>query len=691
MPGSIRINGEPVFQSGVYVEGQYTTSPAATAGEGVVAVILDLPVLEPVSQYLSTNKTALLNLIAKGDPTIKELANVGYNPTKNRLEGPAGIVLISPTPSTAAYGYFIDGVGAVAVAITSQIFGTRGNRTVLTYTENTDTGGGDVTITNLGADTETIRVPSEKDVLILDYTYPAPLSLVADTAYGFGDTGYGSGVVRAEQADGELAITFTRTLTDDVVTVAAHVSWYPDGPIQGTLTATVLAGAAWDSATNMRVAITGRDQYGVPQTETLVLTPDNIDGKTYTGNVAATSTTVWSFVSDVKCFPFNVGRVFTGSMTIAGHNFLIDDSSVTVDAAINTINEGKGFTASTASGRALEIKVSELDNLAPTTLDAALSAQMWSLIKAVNDSSILVTLSAADSNGYRVIPFAQTVTLANGTVGTATNDDWQSALDEARYANVTDIVIFSTVSGLHQKLARHVTDCWGKYQNERIGHYAVEGNLGYTALKTQAALINSPNLRRWLDTPSFVQTNGTTLAVAPYWLAFASACASNGDRRRTQNAWQPNIVTYTRNAALRTPEMTDELIKLGYNVLVQPNGRPAKLARELTCWTQDNDAFKSESGSPRSQVEVQRGLRAVAEAQVESALNIEAAVIALPGALNNYLDAQRTAQRIVDYDASATAVDDSDPLVLEVIVRYQPRGSKAFVKITAQVARIRGA
>jgi hypothetical protein len=134
--------------------------------------------------------------------------------------------------------------------------------------------------------------------------------------------------------------------------------------------------------------------------------------------------------------------------------------------------------------------------------------------------------------------------------------------------------------------------------------------------------------------------------------------------------------------------MVDELIKLGYNVLVQPNGRPAKLARELSCWTKDNDAFKTESGSPRSQVEIHRGLRAVAEGIVESSLNIEAATASIPAAINDYLDAQVRAGRIVAFDSAATAVDASDPLVLEVVARYQPRGSKSFVKITAQVARV---
>jgi hypothetical protein len=688
MPGGIRINGEPVYQSGVYVEGKYTTQPPAVAGEGVVAVILDLPVLEPVSQYLSTSKTALLNMIAKGDPTIEDLAAIGYNPTKNRIDGPTGILLISPTPSTAAYGFFLDGGNTTACRLDSKIFGTRGNRTVVSYVEDTVIGGGTVTISNLGADTETIKVPSETGALSISYTYPVPHTMQPNTAYGFGSANLGSGTVSAEKTGNVLNVTFVRTLTANAIVSNTHVSWYPDGPVTGVLTATATAGSAWNNPTTLKVLITGIDSFGVPHTETLTLAPNNPDGATYDTDVSANSTTSWSKIDDVKCYPNDNGRTLTGTVRLSGRNFTFNNPSTTVSEAIKTLGEGKGFSASTSSNRASDIKVVELDNLASTALPASFAATMWSLVDAINSASILVRASLADTNGYRNIPYDQTVTLANGSSGTPTNDDWQAALDEARYADVTDIVVFSTSSTIHQKLAKHVEECWGKYQSERIGHYAVDSDLSFNALKSQAALVNSPNLRRWLDTPTFVSPTGATKEYATYWLAYAAACASNGDRRRTQNAWQPNIVSFRRNSALRTPTMVDELIKLGYNVLVQPNGRPAKLARELSCWTKDNDAFKTESGSPRSQVEIHRGLRAVAEGIVESSLNIEAATASIPAAINDYLDAQVRAGRIVAFDSAATAVDASDPLVLEVVARYQPRGSKSFVKITAQVARV---
>lgn len=736
MPEGIIVDGQRVLTAGVYVENRYSELASDAAGQGVVAIVGDFPFLKQNTPYVSTSKLALEQLIAPNEPDIMRISRVCYRPSRNpalAAGAPAAVVLISPAATTQANGA-LPTVGATDPSIDSTIWGPRGNSTYFSMTYRPTIPGFRVDLTNRGF-TERIEANQEDRVLAVAYNYVPPASMQANTVYGFGSANGGSGLLQLSKASDTISVSFERTVPAASVISSTHESWIPDGPVDGVITATVTAGSAISGlGTKISVKVVGFDQDGLPQTEIFDV------NEPYTGDVTVTGAVDFSSVTAVFLYP-DAGT-FTGTVILSGDSLQLNEAggATYVSDAITKISTAKGFLTATNSTRVTKIPVAKLDSKVATNITNSLAtttyldAGLWSLETAVNEQSLLVDITIAAGEYHAPVdrwdvaePYVEgdvvryddiwyTCILANtgeqpddvGSLywevytqsGTSLFDivlgggahtpalvaEWEAAFNELLYSNIHAVVPFSTDDDVIAYLAQHVDKAFGKYQNERTGFYGVQGLLGYTALSQKAAKHNTERLQRVFERPQIVQYNGRTETQETYWAALALAAAANANRRRSLDRWQPDFVDVVRDSTIASPEFNDSLIDLGYCTYYRWPNQPTRLLLETTTWLGDNNTYRTAAAAVRSTVDLQRDIRATAEAIVESADVIDGIASALVAGIAQRLDQLRYDGVISDYNRGSITVKEYSNFY-EVGFDYTPNGSKSYVKIIATVAR----
>lgn len=740
MPEGIIVDGQRVLTAGVYVENRYSELASEATGQGVVAVVGDFPFLKQNTPYVSTSKTSLETLIAPNEPDIMRISRVCYKPFRNPIVGqgaPAAVVLISPAATAQASEdlHTTGTIGGFSPSLKSTIWGPRGNSTYFSMTYRPTVPGFVATISNRGF-VERVEANQEDAVLTVAYNYVAPAPMAANTAYGFDNDNGGSGTLTLLKGTDTAYVEFARTIPASCVISSTHESWIPDGPIRGTLAVTVLSGASISGlGTKITAKIVGFDTDGLPQTEFLDM------AEPYTGDVTTSGTIEWSSVSEVFLYP-DAGT-FTGNILVNGNCFELNEANgqTYVSDAITFISTANGFLTTTDSTRVAQIPVASLDtktssgtitsSLATT---ATLDAGLWSLSQALEEQSQLVDIEVNANEWYAPVdrwdvaePYVAgevvryddvwyicitgntgeqpddvgsiyweayvatgtnlyDVVLTGGAHTAAISTQWEAAFNELLYTDVTAVVPFSTDDTIIGYLADHVNKSFGKYQNERTGFYGVPALSNYATLKAKASKQNSERLQRVFEQPKIVQYNGRTETQDTFWAALTLAAAANSNRRRSLDKFQPDFVDVVRNTTLASPDYNDAMIDLGYCTFYRWPNQPVKLLLECTTWLSDNNTYRTAAAAVRSTVDLQRDVRATAEAIIEGATTIDGIMPAMTATIAQRLEQLAYDGVIASYKRDSVVVTDRGNHY-EVGFEYTPIGSKSYVKIIATVAR----
>lgn len=734
MPAGIYIDGQLVLEAGVFVENLYAAFNSGPSGQGIVAVVGSFPFLEPGVLYSATSETAFLNLIAPNDPTIKLLAQIIYHSSRNVPGGPGLVCLISDQPATAAEVNLLSDINDpadITGVFVSKIFGQRGNATQVTISENEDIGGYLIELTVMGVtDAERVQTSDEASVLTIDYARSedkgawsnATAYVVGDyvsdggvwyrciqahtnqdppngtywavvtTSYGLKTLGGGSGVIEISKTSGpnEIVVEFARTVPIANCLTNANISLQLQVPVAGVIAVSATVGVTLTTATAVTVKIVGPTATGV-QEEILTLTPDDVPNLQFDSIVTATGTVEWQGAPTIYIYPNdNVsGHISAGASGFIVEGVMADlnkvDGTTSIADVIADLSKVKGFTTSTGSNNIDKIPAGQLDNLPLETLPATFGAKVWSISKAMSDQASFVDFEIVSYDPPDVDE-PVSLTAAGGTEGSATDDTLQTAFNELLKYKINGVVPLKIGTTVETMLLAHCNLGWGKWQTERVGYYGVTANATYSALAAAARRINSQRMERChqrikVTTPTGLQTLET------YYAALMIAAASNINRRRQLDKWQPNIDGIEQHATLNNPDMNEALMALAYNVFAQKNfTQPFKLQRSLTTWRTDNNPYRTSPASVRSSADMQDYLRTSVELTIENT-DSPASLLGLIGSSVSDAMSQLVQLGVIEgYDPSTINVTDIEQ-AFEVEVEYTPSGSKAQVKIKATVVR----
>jgi hypothetical protein len=673
MAGGIVINGKFVARPGVYANVRYIPIPGAPTQGGVLAVVGEFPFLKQNTPYISTSQRAFES-IAVSNPTLMRMSNIIYSPFRQAAfaGSPTQVVLMSPMPTTQAFGMLRDSANADSIRIASRIWGPQGNRTLFRIVPNAAIGGWDVRVTNDGT-TENIRVPAEPAPATFSYAYPTPAPSPAPatphTSEGFGvwlsDTG---SVTRGEVTSSGIDFTFSKVLLDecvaDVVADPGHISWLPNGPVTGVLSVT---GAGALSGGLLTAIISGIDEAtGLPDTDTITFSVAECLAVT-----AKPTTVTWASVSSVACFTAG-GQTLAGSVTIAGANFPTLNAAngqTTVAAAIRFIAQyaTAGFISSTSSTRTASILLADLDESTVAPLPLSLSADSWKIVTTVNASSLFVELEDVGPLAPDVPVNGTFFFLVGGSQSVVTSQDWGDALEELRWYDVDELHAFYDPTGVLPfgdavlpLFFDHVNTMWGDGANERTLWVGAGENETYSTLVQRSALFNSERVNVVIDSANITQYQGATEQMRPYWYALMHAAAASsipGVGSLTRAQLRVNGVS--RNASLYSNEMVNELLRAGLIMTSVPPGGFPRVEREVTTWTVDNNVAQTEAICTRSVRESIKDMRAALDVLLSPEASTTIIVLAdVQAMVEGRLEAQKASQAplITDYDRQSITI-----------------------------------
>lgn len=730
MPAGPIIDGNEVLAGGTYVVRSVEDALSLPGGAGNIVLVGEFPVLEKDRVYRFTSRSTLERAVAPEDADLKLMAKLVYEASKpsSPKAPPASVSLVNVTPVTQATGYVpTQQLDAEKPLIKSKIWGPRGNTTVVRFAPRPTVGGVRVDVSNMGR-SQPVTVPGIPNAVTVSNTNPIA-TVPPPNAYGFGTRGGGTCTLELSNNPDTtgVAINFVRQLPGALVN-AVGASWTPLGPIKGTLSFRVLLGSAIVTATTLQATITGTDADGLPATEVLTNTPDDVPNGQWDVNVTVNGTTVWSSVDTID-INTNVAGTFTGNVQIFGYNYKSEAADISVAELIAELNNlGGGFVAATGYGNTSAIPQAKLDVSSAQLLPASLSAQGWSLEKTINEQSSYITIDMegrtytpvvvpynsattyaeddlveydnvwyqslqngntdndpATEDAWWVAITGLTTVLTGGTKAAAvTQANWQTAHDELLYHQVQGIVPLTNDIGILTDVhLPHLRSAWGEYQVPRTSFIGVTGNLSYESLQNTAALLDNEKVQRCFDLPTVVMPNGSTKELPTWALAVMMASAANSKRGDTLDRWEPNVVSLRRNAALAGPSFNNDIIRLGYSVFFGFAQTNAKLLLECTGWITDNNALRTQAGALRSSVDVHQFVKDGLDAAIAVAGSIDGLRGALEGVLDTLLDTLKNAGVIVDYREINI---QEYTTFFNAKFKYMPRGTKSYIVVDAQAS-----
>lgn len=669
MAGGIVINGRFIARPGIFASYEYLTLPGSPTQGGVLAVVGEFPYLQQNVPYASLTQ-ADFERLAPSLPDHLRMSNIIYNPILNTsiAGAPAAVMLVSPVPTTQAFGTLLDVGGDASIKVASRMWGTMGNQTRFRIVPNVAIGGWDVVVANNGKQ-ENIRVPAEPSPAVISYAYPVEPGVAGPaphTSEGFGvfvdDVG---SVVRGEVDSDGVHLTFSKVLTTGAVAdTASHISWLPNGPIDGALTIAAVTGGVLSTGV-LTVKVTGIDATtGLADTELVTFSV----AECLAGDSKVT-TTLWASVASVSVYTA-AAATFTGSVTIAGAHFPVlneANGQNTVAELIQFLSQYRdaGFTTTTSSPRTASILLSVLDEVGEANLSLTLSADTWKIVTTVNASSTLVTLTDEGTQAPNVPVEGTFFFLAGGSVGSVTAADWGDALDELRWYNVDDVHAFYDPTGtppasdaIFPFFKTHITTMWSDGANERFLWTAAGINDSFSTLVARAQLFNSERCAVVVDSANIQQYSGATELMSPKWYSLMHAAASASLLQvRSLTRANLRVVGNSRNTATYSDEVVNELLRAGLILTTLPAGGIPRIEREVTTWTTDTNPARTEVICTRSVRASTKDMRTT----LDAILSPESAIVTA-GALRTQVAARLEIQKnllnplISNYDAASIRV-----------------------------------
>jgi len=254
------------------------------------------------------------------------------------------------------------------------------------------------------------------------------------------------------------------------------------------------------------------------------------------------------------------------------------------------------FSEFTLLGFNIARKISELDQLDAVSIAATLGlySSAWDVIDWINDTSELLTATAAESPSGLPTVTAAPVYLVGGTTAATTVQDYLDALDLLKTVNdINHVVVLTTDVAVHAALRDHCDWVYNNTPGGRQGYVGLAATTK-TAIKGQTVLLNE-NILSWVqnvprrDSSGVLRTYNAIMGAVQI-AGMKASCAvgepltwkylkTDGDI--SQTGWEPALDS-------------EEMLRSGLCFAENIKGRGVRIVRSITCYQKKADANRTE-------------------------------------------------------------------------------------------------
>lgn len=493
---------------------------------------------------------------------------------------------------------------------------------------------GAVVLENLGASTTILSIPSS---LTADHT-PGAIEVVsgaaADTSQSITVTGLSVGGVQISETlalNGTTVVagtlSFGKVLTARLTGAAAGnviVRAAGAGAVAFTIAAASLTAginladglhipdkAAFSGPIQLKHAdspgvgtwvavVRGRTDAGVLTAERVVLT-----------DAFATTTTSWAEVDQIEI------AAAEGSNAIDVAGTAIDcpvASFPYLSQVVGKINGYNGFEATALADKAPTFEIGRLD-YADAAIKGANATEFYADLDAVilwinSSAARLVTATRASgaSGAPSVTPSARF--LIGGSEGTATQADWQAAMDALKPRRDIVVAVCSTNAAVLAAWVAHAQYMEGAGNEERNGHVPLALTLTKSEIVTQIRALNDRNTSAVAQSVDRFNENGVRTTYGPEVLAAMAAAMQAGSPVGTALTHKViNAISLNQHTSWGPDEDAEELLQAGLMFARIDDDVGLIWERSVTTWRNNDNPIFSEMGANESANESVRRLR----------------------------------------------------------------------------------
>lgn len=581
MPGGVLFDGKVTRRAGVLAKVDRSESRGRALSQNHLAVVAELPFLEPFKVMESSSRRALESL-APNNQRLQDIVTFIYSCSKDSRVGGAGpskVLLVSPMATTRAYTELLEAGSNVSLILRAREWGPGGNRihVEVAPSASPDDGYRDVVL-SVGAAQE--RYPRLGSGPVLNVWFDGDADPSTMT------------VECAPEAAGGVIVRFTKA-------AITGAGWAPAGRMlsDGVVTATP-SGAGTHS-----LEVTGVLKTGGAGSETLTWT---------TEGGQKSGVTEFAEITGIAWDPEG-----SETVSVAGIVFQMRPASqqVTLKDCATRVNQfaADGYHAALRVGKRVEVVAA--DALQPASIMVgegsapAVKADAYFTRLAIENSALVEVFDGGAGRGR----LAAVVTdLAGGTAaldGAAELADWRTAHEALRQADAHTVVPLTTDALVHGVLGEHVSYMRGLGGNECDGVVGATANETLASLHARREALNNKDVALVFQQPERPDANGIVRIYGPEYQALEMAAlhcsiAANEAvtwKRAGSDAYHHNTIDPNADGEL--------LLEYGINFVFVDRRGVTKWERVVSTHAEDDDPTVTEWSANRGANTMLRYLR----------------------------------------------------------------------------------
>jgi len=682
MPSLVSIPSGVTFKPGVYANVDTSALSGRNVATGVIAVVSNWDFLKQNTVYAASSPAALRN-IEPDSSELQQVADVLFSPANDtRVPGaPSQVLLVSPGATTQASFDFTDGTNAVLTMKASN-YGPLGNNTKVKIAANA-VAGQDITVSRGDRSEIFERLGETKKGQIQG------LSAL-----------YGAATFEVSQASSSAARTMKMisTATIDEGTTATPTNLFMLG--DSTTSSGMVEVKASANIADKTVTIEGFDSAGAPQTATALIT-DTPYVTARVGSSYSVSNAIAYFSSITSiAVPTLDGGGETAGVRIT--NFALTDSNATnlkkAFDKINDIGDGANLLIADIDPSASNVKISEIDIVANTSIDGAnvdIFSKIQDIVNGMANSGLVEV--TAKANEFSAAPQTYTNQQLGGGTYTEypTAANWQSALEALESIEVNIVVPLAdeltaatspTKAAVHLKVRDHLVKMAGLGANERQGYVGGIDNETKANLKSAVKALNSQYLGYAVNGIKVFNPAGNQVSLKPDYAALMLASIQASTPVGTPLSQKiVNVIEPLNNSGWSATTDANEMIQSGL-IIIEPSRVGYRVVRSVSSYLTDDNPILSEMSSMESVITSIRDLRANLDSLIGAAA-VAGTAKRISAIARTRLEKQVKDGIIKAFDSNNLTVEDiGDHFRLNVrVARVEPVN---FITIKMTVDRI---
>lgn len=581
MPGGVLFDGKITRRAGVLAKTDRSESRGRALSQNHLAVVAELPFLQPF-QVVETTSRRSLESLAANNQRLSDIVTFIYACSRDSRVGGAGpskVLLVSPMATTQAQVTLEDAGGDPSLVLRAREWGPGGNtiHAVVTNYANPDDGYRNIVLSRGAAQERYTRIGSGP---ILDVWFDGdadPTTMTMEVA---------------PEASGGVIVRFTKA-------AITGAGWAPEGRMlsDGVVTATP-SGAGTHS-----LEVTGILKSGGAGSETLTWT---------TEGGQKSGVTEFAEITGIAWDPEG-----SETVSVAGIVFQMRPASqqVTPKDCAARVNQfaADGYHAALRIGKRVEI--AQADSSPAASIIVAESsapsvrADAYFTRLALENSAFVIAEDGGNARGR----LAAVVTdLAGGTAaleGEADTTDWRACYTALRQADAHTIVPLSTDALVHAELQDHVAYMRGLGGNECDGVVGAAANETIPQLHARREALNDKDIALVFQRPERADANGIVRIYGPEFQALEAAALHCSIGANEAVTWKRAGSDIYHHNTIEPNGDGELLLEYGINFVFTDRRGVTKWERFVSTHAEDDDPTVTEWSANRGANTMLRYLR----------------------------------------------------------------------------------